>query len=52
MFQKVPSRSMVIKGHISLSLVDGVDNKFQVENLRDLTLVLMMKLFSAKKELS
>lgn len=51
MFQK-RHPSMEIKVHTTLFQLDGLDNKFQADNSRDLTLVLMMKLFSAKKDLS
>jgi len=44
-------QSMVTRVHTTLSQLDGLDNKFQADNSRDLTLVLMMKLFSAKRDL-
>merc|ERR1712086_817117 len=49
MFQrKLPS--MMIKVHTTLFQLDGLDNKFQAEDSRDQTLVLMMKQFSARKK--
>merc|ERR1719440_419163 len=51
MFQK-RHPSMETKVHTTLFQLDGQDNKSQADNSRDLTLVLMMKLFSAKKVLS
>jgi len=37
--------------HTSLSHLDGLDNKKQANNSRNLTLVLMTKLFSVKRDL-
>ena len=51
MFLKRP-QFMVTRVHTTLSQLDGQVNKSQVESLKDLTLVLMTKLSSAKKELS
>jgi len=49
MFQrKLPS--MMIKVHTTLFQLDGLDNKFQAEDSRDQTLVLMMKQFSARRK--
>merc|ERR1711957_290234 len=51
MFQrKLPS--MMIKVHTTLFQLDGLDNKFQAEDSRDQTLVLMMKQFSARRKLN